>query len=481
MRRVILTLTLAVLAFPALAWAQCTGASPTWTSTPDYASASQCVAQATPGDKVILLPGSAAYTQTLLLDKAITLDGMGAVALSSSTVDIVAIDTLDPVTVRGIAFSGGPLSGAMVHVRNSGTAARITGNRFTQNTGPSTRAIIFARATVADRPECPKGLVDHNYFTNSFPFQTIFVGCDDKVAWGRESPIGTFDQVVVESNYWNFTVAANGISAIDSAYGACWTSRDNVAINTSFAAHEDNGNAAPQRSSTRCYEIYRNVFMQVGPNNLFTTLILRGGTGVVWENVFRCFTTHPAGCQHPTRLSVYRGDHQTSGAADPARACDGDYPAPLAGSFDGNFVFGAATIGTLGWNGYRAFRADGANCRVGPDGLCDTLPGNDPLVAGDAVEYRTGWPCWGQIGRGKIVAGQGPGESDPLYIWDNTCTGAYNRLTCVAGVAKADILTSQPNARARVTHVVEGRDFFYAPRPGYVPAEFPHPFVRSAP
>lgn len=84
-----------------------------------------------------------------------------------------------------------------------------------------------------------------------------------------------------------------------------------------------------------------------------------------------------------------------------------------------------------------------------------------------------GYPCLDQPGRGKgdLLDGDAPTPrwlnqvSDPVYVWNNTLNGLAEPLR---------IETIDRDV------IVEGRDFFNAPKPGYVPLVYPHPLVSGA-
>src|SRR5689334_2681560 len=65
--------------------ASCSGSSPTWTSTPDYASVSACVTSALRGDTINVSSGSVEWTDTLILTQGVKLLGTGAANLTIRT------------------------------------------------------------------------------------------------------------------------------------------------------------------------------------------------------------------------------------------------------------------------------------------------------------------------------------------------------------------------------------------------------------
>lgn len=59
------------------AQAECSGVSPTWIATPDYASVSSCVSRASAGDTINVSAGSETWTGNLLITKSINIIGAG--------------------------------------------------------------------------------------------------------------------------------------------------------------------------------------------------------------------------------------------------------------------------------------------------------------------------------------------------------------------------------------------------------------------
>src|SRR5208283_4629383 len=75
---------LVLLLFPTLLRAQCTGSSPTWTSTPDESSVSTCVSNASAGDTINVTAGSGSVTWTsqLVIAKPLSIIGPGSANLT---------------------------------------------------------------------------------------------------------------------------------------------------------------------------------------------------------------------------------------------------------------------------------------------------------------------------------------------------------------------------------------------------------------
>jgi hypothetical protein len=129
-----------------VSWAACTGSSPTWASTPDYASVSSCVTQAIDGDTINVSAGSATWTSTLTINKGINLIGAG----------------MDSVTITN-GGSGGAFLILYTAPSNS-VYFRVSGFTFDMNNNSNVRAIILRPAS---EPTDALVRIDHNRFQDS--------------------------------------------------------------------------------------------------------------------------------------------------------------------------------------------------------------------------------------------------------------------------------------------------------------------------
>ena len=97
-----------------MASASCTGASPTWTTTPDQASVQTCINNASNGDTVNVSAGSASWT-SVTLSKDITLNGAGQGVTSGL-----------PITAAGGVTTSCSSSGTCIDVSGGNPAFTIT-------------------------------------------------------------------------------------------------------------------------------------------------------------------------------------------------------------------------------------------------------------------------------------------------------------------------------------------------------------------
>ena len=196
---VIFVTCLLILLSSQLVYAACTGASPTWMTTPDYASVSSCIAAASSGDTINVSAGSATWTSQLSIKKNVHLIGPGKDNLTIThgyAGALINITLTSDVTVRisGIYFTQSTnrngYSTIQVNGKTDGsfayTKVRIDNNKFEKGT----RAV-----TVNGWVE---GLIDNNTFVNC----NIAVGVngDNTYSWNRPIVAGTKYALFVEDN-----------------------------------------------------------------------------------------------------------------------------------------------------------------------------------------------------------------------------------------------------------------------------------------
>jgi hypothetical protein len=296
MKLKLLGIFVAVL-IPSLAWSACTGSSPTWTTTPDYASVSACVSGATVGDTINVSSGSATWDSTLNITKGINLIGDG----SSST---IITTTAHP----GIAYA--PPVGA------ADNPFRLSGFRFNKATGDNLPILQWGTKdnapTAIGNNKLTKGRVDHCIFNatgtvnpliwmypgtygvfdnNTFnAYNYAFRATDDNEGtsagygweyWGWTP--GTSDAVYVENNTFNFTASVDNVGT--SSQGAHrWVFRYNTFnVNSStFSFFDAHGNMNPWYSSVQVSNIYGNKF--VAGNHTAQIHKQRGGQSFAFYN-----------------------------------------------------------------------------------------------------------------------------------------------------------------------------------------------------
>ncbi|MEZ5329457.1 MAG: hypothetical protein R3F19_30800 [Verrucomicrobiales bacterium] len=168
----------------------------------------------------------------------------------------------------------------------------------------------------------------------------------------------------------------------------------------------------------RHFELYDNVFIYNGYTDLTTLplawwVYVRGGTGVITDNVMPDINSQDYGNKSEINLTVMN----------------------LQRNANPNPCWGANVPGIQ----YPAPRQVGMGFVTGTGGT-------------DSVTYR--------------------GDSEPLYIWNNS--GSYS-------VGLSDYGSSDCSAPDRTSdYVIRGRDYFVdVPKPGYTKYQYPHPLRNS--
>jgi hypothetical protein len=193
------------------------------------------------------------------------------------------------------------------------------------------------------------GVIDH---CSVFGHGAIVVNGDESKSWSSVSSIGTENAVFIENCFFDCTMYGN---AIDARNGSVLVYRHSKMKSTWF---EEHGYCCNLTRGARSYEIYNDTFIAVNSYN--AGIGLRGGTGVVFNNIFY---------------------------------------------------------------GYLKFKIEVENDRSCADrayqGICggDTT-GYKSSWPRDGWQDSTGWPCRDQIGRGKDTGTKQ--ISEPLYSWNNT-------------------------------------------------------------
>jgi hypothetical protein len=375
-------LALLIILFASPAWAQCTGSTPTFncTSSTTVSQLQTCINGAVDGDTINLAAGSYDWSAggVSWTDKNVKIIGAG---IGSTNIDTgalagftIANDTAGKANWRisGISFTGiyQPVVLAAIIITNSGAVA--VGTNSTTDKG--WRIDHVDAQYVHDTAYIPLfigtigmtyGVIDSSTFsgTNGFAILSIapyMVAAGDSTTvspflggydHAQGVSLGDIKAIYFENNTVNFT--GTNQSVVNSAYGGRYVGRYNNVTGSMFQAHD----AAGFRRGPVQYEYYNNA-MVGGSTPFGHPFLLRGGTGVVFNNTISGFTSN----------EVALGDERANGTEG----------------------------GPLG------------NCNTGVNPYDGNL--------GDAA--APGWPCLDQIGRGSGAIGSQ--ASFPLYLWNNT-------------------------------------------------------------
>ena len=482
-------------------WSDASGT--TWyPADPSFASVQAAINSASDGDTISIPAGSATWTTTLTINKAITLQGSGsALTLITNNVSgglrpgTLMVITLVPGKVtRLTGFQVpktplGSISGAAISVGGAsdrdGSAFRVDHCVFGQQA-----AYCFWLSDVF-------GVADHNTFTagpSHIPFEiqnNRWGGGTNNYgdgSWADDSYYGTNKFFFMEDNTFTCSNSTYPEALVDSLAGARYVVRNNIFMNASVINHgTESGN---RQRGGRVMEVYNNVFQ----GNCAFWINIRSGTAVIWGNDLKGVTNF--GGLSTTVLEAKRVTWSFTpwGQANGKNAWDSN----VAG---GPFASGTATGGgslTLtdsrkNWtvnqwagNGYVLLKTSVASGYCGSQIVSNTattltIQGNDgysaqiSFTAGDTYEIRRVNEALDQPGKGKgslvtgtyttplVPSGWFDEVTDPIYQWGNTSSDK----------------TANFRINANESTIRANEHYFSVAKPGYTPYTYPHPLVSG--
>ena len=195
--KIILIACLFIFLTPNTVYSACTGSSPTWTSSADYASVNECVTNASVGDTINVSAGSATWTSTLTISKGINLIGAG----SANTI-------ITTTATPGVKYA--PAVGA------ADNTFRLSGFRFNKNADDANQPTLqFGNdenyATASGNNKLTKNRIDHCHFYTS--------GITSPHIWMYPGTYGVIDNNTFDSYDYPFRATEGG----DSVNGNGWT------------------------------------------------------------------------------------------------------------------------------------------------------------------------------------------------------------------------------------------------------------------
>jgi len=413
-RRMTKAVAVVVLAISSLAASggvlACSGSSPNWTSTIDYASLSSCVSQASAGDTINVSAGTATYASTINITKSLNIIGAGdtsSVINASNVIVFKARMASGAVRISGFGFTGSggstPLESAVVQLSGEGSgifdSARLDHLRFTSVGGWSVYIGEWW-----DNPQHPKVLLDHIAgvnLTNSF---MKIAGNNN--TWKLDDQYGSNFAVYLEDS----NLAWSGGGAVtDTEYGGRFVVRYNTITNGSVQMH-DTGSTQGAKGN-RIAEIYNNTFncnssqcpnlpaigIRGGGSIIYGNVISSNYGMVAWPQIWRasvgagflggmCNGAAVSACDTPHYYHCSGGDHRVCGYPNDS-VCSGIGSCVVAATGQSSCPTGATFIARL----------DNVN------------GGNDP----------SGWPCRNQTGWGKESADGLTEQPSPVYWYAN--------------------------------------------------------------
>lgn len=397
------------------ALAACSGASPTWTSTIDYASVNSCVTQAKAGDRINVGAGTATWSSTLTINKALTLAGAGDTSSiingGSAVVIVVNLPSAAAVRITGFGFTGTggstQLESTLINLRGTLENVRLDHLRFTNIQNHAVYVGLWDAI-----PKSPKILFDNITYTSSLTsgFQRFVKIMGNNSTWTQDDNYGTDNFVFIEDSTFTWTGAASTNSGVtDTEHGARLVVRYNT-INGGGVQVHDTG-STPAAKGQRATEVYNNTFSCAitGCSNI-PAIGIRGGGWLIWGNTFK------AGFWTPGFPQIYRA---TMGPGYLGQSCNGT-PMP------------ACNTPTY----YHCSGGDRRACSYSGDSVCSGI-GSCVIAATDASSCpaaypfipnldrvnggsgASGYPCRHQSGWGKESADGKTQQPSPVYWWNN--------------------------------------------------------------
>jgi hypothetical protein len=300
----------------------CTGSSPTWTSTPDSASITTCLNNASRNDTINVSAGSATWstgtlcpdgvtTAALCISKGVKLVGAGPAQNSATIItnglgasavlinlgpDATTIANSDTIRIENFTLdaNGGifrmiSVTGAPYNNTKPYKNFLITGNLFRNSSCSNDTGI-----TVGSQA---RGVIWKNTFDRwMFPFRSF--GSGDQRTWQNAAyypfSYGSADNIYFETNtvHNSTTFSCNGGGWMESGQDGRWVVRFNTIDETNNAAATDFQDShgtqnyypgSPNgQTSTMITEWYRNTY--ITPNSYFRWALIRGSWNFFFDN-----------------------------------------------------------------------------------------------------------------------------------------------------------------------------------------------------
>jgi hypothetical protein len=398
------------------------------------------------GDTITLPPGTFTWSTAVVFTKTISVQGAGT---NQTTI-------YDNVPKAG----GGQRTILWTFKANAGFPFRVTGftvhgqAQDTQNYNAGT--LVFSGTNHAIRIDHVNvvlpgtgalmfngdlwGVIDHCSFDESNFKQAIQIHHGNwngelTDGWGDSSfedglHLGTERAIYIE----DCTFVGSGIGGagvVDSTFGGRFVFRRNTVTADFLGMH---GTEGFRGRGCRSYEIYNNTFTDT-TTIMPHAILLRSGTGVVFNNTFSGGGVNFVGYHNGIELTIYRS------------TVDGVHECASGNHFGA--PWGMAT-GSNPWDGNQGVLGYPALDQTARGTCLDQVRGDNP------INQRTGTAAWPR------------NQSEPIYEWNNTIQPIPNNPGALFDVqCTADLLQ-------------QGRDYYNnTPMPGYTPYTYPHPLVTG--
>jgi hypothetical protein len=452
----------------------CTGASPTWTATPDQASVATCVGNAVAGDTVNVLAGTATWTTTLTINRAITLRGAGIgqtvitdgrVRPNDGAGTILLANVPGGISVfrlTGFTFQTDGVQG----ITADGTIALSGCSTTTANYRIDNNSFINLRNNVIRTSGSLYGVIDHNTATlfsahhlanhNNLSWPRDGVNCTGQYgdgSWSAALTPGTIKAHYMETNTVSGLITTSS-DIIDADLGSRAVVRYNTLNDLGIASH---GTDSAQRNrGNRWLEAYENTMnfsFANNPSGIDSIHWIRGGSGVVF-NEHIVIENRPAGLNWVVK-------HLNLRSNDPGLRY---FPPFESSAHPGQFPM---CDGTSLWDG----NTGGSGCAVGDSTCTKGYRCLDQPGAGTSVDWND------QTNPASPLLPLANNAYEPIYVWNNDINGVIDNCGNQAFSCGSDGVV-----RSNVSgNCVGGNcDIIYGTaRPGYTPLVYPHPLVTG--
>ncbi len=255
--------------------AACTGANPTWTSTPDSASVASCVSNASNGSTINVTAGNATWSSRIIIaNKAVNIIGAGA---GSSVINSGGF-TLNNSSSRISGFTFNWTSNSYSFVIEGSVGWRIDHNTVTYSNA-SDMILAYGQS---GRPV--EGLFDNNNVTYG---RIVYYGDESggtigNNRWAEPLAIATSQAIYVEDNTIRWLDGSSGgyLNHMDGNWGCRYVARFNTIVGGRFEAHALQGFNS---RGCRLWEIYNNVMTNPATPG-YRPFLIRAGTGMIFHN-----------------------------------------------------------------------------------------------------------------------------------------------------------------------------------------------------
>jgi hypothetical protein len=254
--------------------AACTGSSLNLSSTPDEASVTTCVNNASNGATITVSAGSATWSDNIQIsNKSITINGAGAGATIIANNAFTL--TNSGARIGGFTFNLGA-SGSFIIEGSRGW--RIHHNTVTRSTY-DTWLLAYGQGT-----NTVEGLIDNNTITRGrFVHFGEDSGSGGRFIWAQPLDMGTNKAIYLEDNTITFPDGSAGgsyLNTFDGNWGCRYVARFNTIVGGRFEVHSLQGD---DQRGCRLFEIYKNTLTNPAVPN-YRPFFVRAGTGVLFHN-----------------------------------------------------------------------------------------------------------------------------------------------------------------------------------------------------